>query len=67
MISPCINICVLDPESELCEGCGRSLDEISQLLTEAEAELARINARRTELLMQITELQEKKASFLQKS
>jgi predicted Fe-S protein YdhL (DUF1289 family) len=30
MISPCISICVLDPESELCEGCGRSLDEISQ-------------------------------------
>jgi len=30
MISPCISLCVLDPESELCEGCGRSLDEISQ-------------------------------------
>lgn len=30
MISPCISICVLDPDSELCEGCGRSLDEISQ-------------------------------------
>lgn len=30
MISPCINICVLDPDSELCEGCGRTLDEISQ-------------------------------------
>jgi predicted Fe-S protein YdhL (DUF1289 family) len=30
MISPCISICVLDPVSELCEGCGRSLDEISQ-------------------------------------
>lgn len=30
MISPCISVCVLDPVSELCEGCGRSLDEISQ-------------------------------------
>lgn len=30
MISPCISVCVLDPQSELCEGCGRSLDEISQ-------------------------------------
>jgi len=30
MISPCISICVLDPDFELCEGCGRSLDEISQ-------------------------------------
>jgi predicted Fe-S protein YdhL (DUF1289 family) len=30
MISPCISLCILDPEAELCEGCGRSLDEISQ-------------------------------------
>ncbi|WEK49202.1 MAG: DUF1289 domain-containing protein [Candidatus Kaistia colombiensis] len=30
MISPCISVCVLDPQTELCEGCGRSLDEISQ-------------------------------------
>ena len=29
MISPCISLCILDPETELCEGCGRSLDEIS--------------------------------------
>ncbi|WP_018184587.1 DUF1289 domain-containing protein [Kaistia granuli] len=29
MITPCINICVIDPQSELCEGCGRNLDEIS--------------------------------------
>ncbi|ODT08454.1 MAG: DUF1289 domain-containing protein [Kaistia sp. SCN 65-12] len=29
MITPCISICVIDPESELCEGCGRTLDEIS--------------------------------------
>lgn len=29
MISPCISLCILDPETELCEGCGRSLEEIS--------------------------------------
>ena len=29
MISPCISLCVLDPETELCEGCGRSLEVIS--------------------------------------
>ncbi|BCP53287.1 hypothetical protein K32_19040 [Kaistia sp. 32K] len=29
MITPCISICVLDPETERCEGCGRTLDEIS--------------------------------------
>lgn len=30
MITPCISLCTLDPNTELCEGCGRSLDEISQ-------------------------------------
>ncbi|MEP1767775.1 MAG: DUF1289 domain-containing protein [Sulfitobacter sp.] len=26
--SPCINICVIHPESRLCTGCLRSIDEI---------------------------------------
>jgi predicted Fe-S protein YdhL (DUF1289 family) len=28
--SPCIKICVIDPASKLCEGCGRTLAEIAQ-------------------------------------
>ncbi|HEY5336757.1 MAG TPA: DUF1289 domain-containing protein [Rhizomicrobium sp.] len=28
--SPCIKICVIDPASRLCSGCGRSLDEIAR-------------------------------------
>lgn len=28
--TPCIKICVIDPESKLCEGCGRTLAEIAQ-------------------------------------
>jgi hypothetical protein len=28
-ISPCINVCTLDADSGLCQGCFRSLDEIS--------------------------------------
>jgi predicted Fe-S protein YdhL (DUF1289 family) len=28
--SPCINVCHMDPQSGLCEGCLRSLDEIAQ-------------------------------------
>ena len=28
--SPCINICVLDAASSLCQGCGRTLDEITR-------------------------------------
>lgn len=30
MESPCINICVIQPESRLCTGCLRSIDEITQ-------------------------------------
>lgn len=26
--SPCINLCRIDPETRLCEGCARSLHEI---------------------------------------
>ena len=28
MESPCIKICTYDPDSGLCRGCGRTLDEI---------------------------------------
>jgi predicted Fe-S protein YdhL (DUF1289 family) len=28
--SPCIKICALDPASDLCNGCGRTLDEIAR-------------------------------------
>jgi predicted Fe-S protein YdhL (DUF1289 family) len=34
--SPCINICTPDPESGLCVGCGRTIEEITKwpILTE---------------------------------
>lgn len=28
--SPCIRVCILDPDTGLCEGCGRTLDEIGR-------------------------------------
>jgi predicted Fe-S protein YdhL (DUF1289 family) len=36
--SPCIKVCTLDPRSQLCTGCGRSLEEIARWggLSEAE-------------------------------
>jgi hypothetical protein len=43
----------------------RSVDEIGRLLAAAEDELAKLNARRTDLLAQITALQQEKALFLQ--
>lgn len=27
--SPCINICVIHPDTRLCTGCARSIDEIT--------------------------------------
>lgn len=28
--SPCIRVCILDRDTRLCTGCGRSLDEINR-------------------------------------
>lgn len=28
--TPCVNICRLDPQTGLCAGCGRTLDEIAR-------------------------------------
>lgn len=42
LVSPCVNICVLDPVSGLCRGCGRTLDEIAQWTQLDNAERARI-------------------------
>jgi len=36
--TPCIKICVIDPQSMLCEGCGRTLAEIAQWGRLSEAE-----------------------------
>jgi uncharacterized protein len=30
--SPCRNVCQMDPESGLCRGCGRTLQEIAEWL-----------------------------------
>ncbi|MFM9828261.1 MAG: DUF1289 domain-containing protein [Sphingomonas sp.] len=31
--SPCINLCSLDPQTGFCEGCGRTIAEISGWLS----------------------------------
>ena len=36
--SPCIRICVIDPPTGLCTGCGRTLAEIGQWSRLGEAE-----------------------------
>jgi predicted Fe-S protein YdhL (DUF1289 family) len=42
METPCVNVCVIEPKSRLCTGCGRSLDEISRWATMTDGERRRI-------------------------
>ena len=30
METPCINVCIIDPKTGLCRGCGRTLPEIAR-------------------------------------
>jgi hypothetical protein len=43
--TPCTKICVVDPRSGLCVGCGRSLDEIGQWTVLTDDERRRIMAQ----------------------
>jgi hypothetical protein len=38
IVSPCVNVCTIDPLSGLCVGCGRTLDEIARWGTMSSAE-----------------------------
>jgi predicted Fe-S protein YdhL (DUF1289 family) len=42
--SPCIRVCTLDPETGLCEGCGRTREEIGRWFRMSEEERLRIMA-----------------------
>ncbi len=42
--TPCIDVCVLDPVSDMCRGCGRTVEEIAAWASLGEAERARIMA-----------------------
>jgi uncharacterized protein len=42
--SPCIKVCTLDPETGLCEGCGRTREEIARWFRLSEEERLRIMA-----------------------
>jgi predicted Fe-S protein YdhL (DUF1289 family) len=30
MQTPCVRVCIIDPNTGLCTGCGRTLDEIAR-------------------------------------
>jgi predicted Fe-S protein YdhL (DUF1289 family) len=42
MQSPCVRVCVIEPATSLCAGCGRSLEEIARWSTMTEEERRRI-------------------------
>jgi uncharacterized protein len=50
--SPCINVCRMNPDTALCEGCLRTLDEIAAWSAmsseEKRAVLAKLPARRSQ-------------------
>ncbi|WP_062375497.1 DUF1289 domain-containing protein [Halomonas sp. KX33721] len=39
-LSPCIHVCQIDPSTQMCQGCGRTLDEIACWGSMTEAEKA---------------------------
>jgi predicted Fe-S protein YdhL (DUF1289 family) len=50
--SPCSRVCVIDPATGLCEGCGRSLTEIARWGTMSEPERRAIMAGLDERMRQ---------------
>lgn len=36
--SPCISVCRMDPQTQLCEGCARTIDEIASWSRYTDAE-----------------------------
>jgi predicted Fe-S protein YdhL (DUF1289 family) len=50
MESPCIKVCVIEPQTGLCQGCGRSLDEIARWSAMTGEERRRIMAGLAERL-----------------
>lgn len=42
--TPCTKVCIVDPASRLCRGCGRTLDEIGGWTAMTEGERRRIMA-----------------------
>lgn len=51
--TPCIKICMLDPGSGLCRGCGRNVEEIASWGRLSEADRTRIMALLPERMRQL--------------
>jgi len=51
MESPCIKICTYDPETGLCLGCGRTLEEIGAWFSMSDAERRAVMEKLPERLL----------------
>ena len=55
MKSPCVKVCIMDPERDVCMGCARTLDEIARwgLMTEEQrvAIMSELPVRRERLAL----------------
>ena len=55
MKSPCVKVCIMDPQRDVCMGCARTLDEIARwgVMSEEErdAVMAELPARRKRLAL----------------
>jgi uncharacterized protein len=55
MKSPCVKVCIMDPQRDVCMGCARTLDEIARwgVMSEEQrsAVMAELPARRERLAL----------------
>ena len=42
IVTPCVKICVIDPQTDLCIGCARTRDEIGDWLEMSDATRAKV-------------------------
>lgn len=58
--TPCVKICVLDPETGFCIGCGRTRDEIAGWLTMTAEDRHQVMARLDERVETLTRRKRRK-------
>jgi len=51
--TPCIKVCIVDPATRLCRGCGRSIEEIGRWTSYSDAERKRIMTMLPERLVRL--------------
>jgi uncharacterized protein len=64
MKSPCVKVCIMDPQRDVCTGCARTLDEIARwgLMSEDErgAVMRDLPARRERLALPRVSLEDER-------